>query len=261
MTLAFHCGSGMVEEVSLFEALGDLDFFKGKEAYGIAPKSYEDNDGNPLQLPLLSLEEAKAFVTPLLSHTIYDDVGEAEKVVEKYVDDVKRMFEADQAKQKIVEQVGLIVLRIAGDYPAEKMPLVVRASDAAPLREFIGKAEGDAWFFDSADPAGRSMGFYTRKELDDNAEDMEERFDVATKDGSDDESEEGRDEEDKDGDGDEDGDSDEDEIGGSRLQLQPALVNPCLSSSSGELDAGVVEKRAGVPGVLGNFDFDDYEDY
>ena len=105
------------------------------------------------------------------------------------------------------------------------------------------------------------MGFYTRKELDDNAEDMEERFDVATKDGSDDESEEGRDEEDKDGDGDEDGDSNEDEIGGSRLQLQPALVNPCLSSSSGELDAGVVEKRAGVPGVLGNFDFDDYEDY
>ena len=88
------------------------------------------------------------------------------------------------------------------------MPLVVRASDAAPLREFIGKAEGDAWFFDSADPAGRSMGFYTRKELDDNAEDMEERFDVATKDGSDDESEEGRDEEDKDGDGDEDGDDD-----------------------------------------------------
>ena len=141
------------------------------------------------------------------------------------------------------------------------MPLVVRASDAAPLREFIGKAEGDAWFFDSADPVGRSMGFYTRKELDDNAEDMEERFDVATKDGSDDESEEGRDEEDKDGDGDEDGDSNEDEIGGSRLQLQPALVNPCLSSSSGELDAGVVEKRAGVPGVLGNFDFDDYEDY
>jgi len=191
--LAFHSGSGCVPGVTTFQSLGDLSFFKGKDSYGGPPTSYYKTDSKGytfnLELPVLSLEEAQNLAKPLLKHKTEADTSKSEKVVKQFKNFCERLKEDDRAQKRLEAEgggpsgLGVVVLQ-AGDDPDNKMPLTVKAADEAALRAYLkapNEGEVEPWGFADVSDAGGS--YYTRKYMNDHADDIDMEFEMVKREG------------------------------------------------------------------------------
>jgi hypothetical protein len=186
--LAFHSGSGCVPGVTTFQSLRDLEFFNGKDSCGAPPTSYHKTDSKgysfDLELPVLSLDEAKKLAKPLLNHKTEADTFKSEKVVKQFKNFCERLKEEDMAPKRLEAEgggpsgLGVVVVQ-AGDDHDNQMPFVVKAADEAALRAYLkppNEGEVEPWGF--ADVSDAGGGYYTRKYMDDHAEDIDEEFEM-----------------------------------------------------------------------------------
>lgn len=192
VTLAFSFGSGGIPAFTIFQKSSDLNFFRGKDSAGAPPTSYSDNEGFSLDLPVLSLEEAKKVVQPLLKHKTEGDASKSALVVKKYRNNIKKMFEGDHAKKRLEMEssgtgsvqscgLGLVILNALGDSDGA-LPLVVNADEEDALRKFISKALPDEtdslpWGYYDSEESGAT--YLTRVYMDAHAQDVDDMFEMA----------------------------------------------------------------------------------
>jgi hypothetical protein len=191
VTLAFSFGSGGMPAFTIFQKRSDLDFFRGKDSAGAPPTSYSDNEGFSLDLPVLSLEEAKKVVQPLLKHKTEGDASKSALVVKKYRNNIKKMFEGDHAKKRLEMEssgtgsqscgLGLVILNALGGSDGA-LPLVVNADEEDALRKFISKALPDEtdslpWGYYDSEELGAT--YLTRVYMDAHAQDVDDMFEMA----------------------------------------------------------------------------------
>lgn len=185
VTFAFSSGSGCVPMFTIFQKQTDILFFNGKDSYGAPPRSYSDNNGLAVRLPVLTLEEAQNIAKPLLKHKTEEDESKSVLVCKKYKNFIVKMHNEDQSKKQLELEVpdkgttcglGVVVLQCGGD-PDYSMPLIVNDDDEAALRAFIGSPpEGGAWCFYDSEDCGAS--YLTRKYMDANAENIDELYEM-----------------------------------------------------------------------------------
>lgn len=195
VTLAFSSGSGGIPAFTIFQKSSDLDFFRGKNSCGAPPRSYTDSEGFSLDLPVLSLEEAKKFVQPLLKHKTEGDAAKSALVVKKYRNSIKKMFEGDNTKKRLEMEssgtgsvqscgLGLVVLNGTLGHSENALPLVVNADEEDALRKFISEAlpdETDAsdsmpWGFYDSEDSGAT--YLTRAYMNAHAQDVDDMFEM-----------------------------------------------------------------------------------
>lgn len=195
VTLAFSSGSGAVPAFTIFQKSSDLNFFHGKNSCGAPPTSYRDSQGFSLDLPVLSLEEAKKVVQPLLKHKTEEDAPKSALVVKKYRNSIKKMFEGDNAKKRLEMKssgagsvqscgLGLVILNGTLGDSENALPLVVNADEEDALRKFISKALSDGtdasdsmpWGFYDSEDSGAT--YLTRVYMDAHAQDVDDMFEM-----------------------------------------------------------------------------------
>lgn len=199
VTLAFSSGSGGIPAFTIFQKSSDLAFFNGKDSCGGPPESfmYTNSQGYlcPLDLPVLSLEEAKKAVQPLLKHKSDEDGAKSALVGLKYRNSIRKMFDEDHTKKRLEMEssgggsiqtcgLGLVVLNCKAGESDGELPLVVNADDEAALRKFISKALPDdtdasappPWGFYDSEEAGAT--YLTRAYMDTHAQDVDDKFEM-----------------------------------------------------------------------------------
>lgn len=205
--LAFHSRSDMVGLCSFFRSAADLKFFDGKGCNGVPPMPYTAPVRNKhfdpkycnederyvdevLELTVLSLDQAKRIVAPLLKPGVQRDAMDA--VVTRYKKYIRSLAAQDYFPKRAANvmmpagaqqgdagqeglqltDTGLVVLQLWYD----KLPLLVRREDEAPLRAYLGNLE-EVNGLEFADINGVE-GVYTREYLDANAEEIDSEFEM-----------------------------------------------------------------------------------
>lgn len=185
--VAFHMGSGCNQECSIMDK-DALRFFWNKDSFGSPP---EFTHG---RLPLLTLEEAKAKVQPLLKVTGRSerDTRVTTQIMNEFREEVKKGEKMTRPKPTIFSMAGgayhnLDVVKIdEADDMLDSMVLVLRDKEGQKFREWLDNEYGEpysrAWTVNDDDTLGLHPRFYSRPYLDQNQEEFDLLFDMCESD-------------------------------------------------------------------------------